>query len=242
MAPSTRPPTACSSASLPHPAHLPAGRLDECVRQDARHPQRPVDATEHLLAMADDWQPRKVDLGVVNGRCFTFSSGLGLDASVVAARGLKPAPEGPLRRLFLHLGRREHLHAPLHAAPTTPASTRRRRAGSRASPRSSRTARPSPTSRTVRSRSPRRRRSTRERSQPVSCTARARSTCRSSPGARSRGARSWPATATSRPSPGLAELTRRSPPTASHCRYRSTATISGRGRRARSYSIRPLAL
>jgi diacylglycerol kinase family enzyme len=46
-------------------------------------PGDPVDATEHLLAMADDWRPRKVDLGVVNGRCFTFSSGLGLDASVV---------------------------------------------------------------------------------------------------------------------------------------------------------------
>jgi diacylglycerol kinase family enzyme len=42
-----------------------------------------LDATEHLLALADDWRPRKVDLGVVNGRCFTFSSGLGLDASVV---------------------------------------------------------------------------------------------------------------------------------------------------------------
>jgi diacylglycerol kinase family enzyme len=42
-----------------------------------------VDATEHILAMADDWRPRRVDLGVVNGRCFTFASGLGLDASVV---------------------------------------------------------------------------------------------------------------------------------------------------------------
>jgi diacylglycerol kinase family enzyme len=42
-----------------------------------------VDATEHLLALADDWRPRTVDLGVVNGRCFTFASGLGLDASVV---------------------------------------------------------------------------------------------------------------------------------------------------------------
>lgn len=42
-----------------------------------------VDATEHLLAMADDWRPRKVDIGMVNGRCFTFASGLGLDASVV---------------------------------------------------------------------------------------------------------------------------------------------------------------
>jgi len=42
-----------------------------------------IDATEHLLAMADDWRPRRVDLGSVNGRCFTFASGLGLDASVV---------------------------------------------------------------------------------------------------------------------------------------------------------------
>ncbi len=46
-------------------------------------PGDPVDATEHLLLLADDWHPRKVDLGVVNGRCFTFASGLGLDASVV---------------------------------------------------------------------------------------------------------------------------------------------------------------
>jgi diacylglycerol kinase family enzyme len=42
-----------------------------------------VDATEHLLGLADDWRPRRIDLGVVNGRCFTFASGLGLDASVV---------------------------------------------------------------------------------------------------------------------------------------------------------------
>jgi diacylglycerol kinase family enzyme len=42
-----------------------------------------VDATEHLLALADDFRPRKVDLGLVNGRAFVFSSGVGLDASVV---------------------------------------------------------------------------------------------------------------------------------------------------------------
>jgi diacylglycerol kinase family enzyme len=42
-----------------------------------------IDATEHMLAMAEDWRPRRVDLGSVNGRCFTFASGLGLDASVV---------------------------------------------------------------------------------------------------------------------------------------------------------------
>jgi diacylglycerol kinase family enzyme len=49
-----------------------------------------VDATEHLLTMADDWRPRKVDLGVVNGRCFTFSSGLGMDASVVERVDARP--------------------------------------------------------------------------------------------------------------------------------------------------------
>ena len=42
-----------------------------------------VDATEHLLRIADDWRPRRVDLPRVNGRHFTFSAGLGLDASVV---------------------------------------------------------------------------------------------------------------------------------------------------------------
>ena len=42
-----------------------------------------VDATEHLLRLADDWHPRRVDLPRVNGRHFTFSAGLGLDASVV---------------------------------------------------------------------------------------------------------------------------------------------------------------
>jgi diacylglycerol kinase family enzyme len=46
-------------------------------------PPEIVDATEHLLRVADDWNPRSVDLGRVNGRCFTFTAGLGLDASVV---------------------------------------------------------------------------------------------------------------------------------------------------------------
>ena len=42
-----------------------------------------VDATEHLLRIADDFRPRQVDLGRANDRYFTFSSGVGLDASVV---------------------------------------------------------------------------------------------------------------------------------------------------------------
>jgi diacylglycerol kinase family enzyme len=42
-----------------------------------------IDATEHLLRMADDWRPRRMDLGTANGRAFTFASGFGLDASIV---------------------------------------------------------------------------------------------------------------------------------------------------------------
>jgi diacylglycerol kinase family enzyme len=42
-----------------------------------------VDATEHLLSLADDFRPRRVDLGRANGRHFVFASGVGLDASVV---------------------------------------------------------------------------------------------------------------------------------------------------------------
>ncbi len=43
-----------------------------------------VDATEHLLRVADDFRPRRVDLARVNDRWFTFSAGMGLDAAVVA--------------------------------------------------------------------------------------------------------------------------------------------------------------
>jgi diacylglycerol kinase family enzyme len=46
-------------------------------------PNDVVDATEHLLRLADRWEPRAVDLGCVNGRWFTFAAGVGLDASVV---------------------------------------------------------------------------------------------------------------------------------------------------------------
>ncbi len=42
-----------------------------------------VDATEHLLGLADEFRPRTIDLGKVDDRYFTFSSGVGLDASVV---------------------------------------------------------------------------------------------------------------------------------------------------------------
>jgi diacylglycerol kinase family enzyme len=46
-------------------------------------PNDVVDATEHLLRIADGFEPRKIDTGIVNGRHFVFASGIGLDASVV---------------------------------------------------------------------------------------------------------------------------------------------------------------
>lgn len=46
-------------------------------------PNDVVDATEHLISIADDFRPRKIDLGRINGRHFVFACGMGLDASVV---------------------------------------------------------------------------------------------------------------------------------------------------------------
>jgi len=42
-----------------------------------------VDATEHLLWLADAFRPWRMDVGRVGGRHFVFASGAGLDASVV---------------------------------------------------------------------------------------------------------------------------------------------------------------
>ncbi len=42
-----------------------------------------VDATEHVLSLADRWETTPVDLGRIGDRWFTFSAGVGLDASVV---------------------------------------------------------------------------------------------------------------------------------------------------------------
>ena len=46
-------------------------------------PNDVVDATEHLLTLADEWSPRRIDLGAVDDRRFVFSCGVGIDATVV---------------------------------------------------------------------------------------------------------------------------------------------------------------
>jgi diacylglycerol kinase family enzyme len=53
-------------------------------------PNDVVDATEHLLRVADAFEPRGIDLGRVNDRYFVFSCGIGLDASVVQRVDAKP--------------------------------------------------------------------------------------------------------------------------------------------------------
>ena len=63
-------------------AILPGGSTNVVCRT-LGIPNDVVDATEHLLSLLDDWQPRKIDLGNVDGRRFVFACGAGLDATVV---------------------------------------------------------------------------------------------------------------------------------------------------------------
>jgi diacylglycerol kinase family enzyme len=68
---------------------LPGGSTN-VVARTLGIPNDVVDATEHLLSLADDFQPRRVDLGIANGRRFVFACGAGLDAT--AARQVDSHP------------------------------------------------------------------------------------------------------------------------------------------------------
>lgn len=74
-------------------AVLPGGSTNVVCRTLGM-PNDVVDATEHLLSLADDWQPRKIDLGMVDDRYFVFSCGVGLDASVVKRVDRNPTLKG----------------------------------------------------------------------------------------------------------------------------------------------------
>jgi diacylglycerol kinase family enzyme len=74
-------------------AILPGGSTN-VVARTLGMPNDVVDATEHLLSLADDWQPRKIDLGMVDARYFVFSCGVGLDASVVRRVDRNPTMKG----------------------------------------------------------------------------------------------------------------------------------------------------
>jgi diacylglycerol kinase family enzyme len=63
-------------------AILPGGSTNVVCRT-LGIPNDVVDATEHLLSLADDWAPRRIDLGKVDDRHFVFACGAGIDATVV---------------------------------------------------------------------------------------------------------------------------------------------------------------
>jgi diacylglycerol kinase family enzyme len=62
---------------------LPGGSTN-VVARTLGIPNDVVDATEHLLSLADDFQPRRVDLGIANGRRLVFACGAGLDVTAIA--------------------------------------------------------------------------------------------------------------------------------------------------------------
>ena len=89
-------------------------------------PNDVVDATEHLLALADDWAPRRIDLGVVDGRHFVFSCGVGIDATVVERVDAHPrlkAKAGPYYYSWAGLSAfyRRYLHNPVRMRVETDA-------------------------------------------------------------------------------------------------------------------------
>jgi diacylglycerol kinase family enzyme len=95
---------------------LPGGRTNVYCRM-LGIPTDVVDATEHLLRLADDWRPRRVDVGRVNERRFLFSAGAGLDASVVERVDAHPRLKARLGEYYytwtgLHTFNRKYLLHP----------------------------------------------------------------------------------------------------------------------------------
>jgi diacylglycerol kinase family enzyme len=81
-------------------------------------PNDVVDATEHLLALADDFRPRKIDLGVANGRRFVFACGAGLDATAAQRVDAHPRLKARAGRWFYTYSAvsgfyRRYLHDPV---------------------------------------------------------------------------------------------------------------------------------
>jgi diacylglycerol kinase family enzyme len=68
---------------------LPGGSTN-VVARTLGIPNDVVDATEHLLGLADRFEPHRIDLGIANGRRFVFSCGCGLDASAAMRVDQRP--------------------------------------------------------------------------------------------------------------------------------------------------------
>ena len=88
-----------------------------------------VDATEHLLALADDWRPRRVDLGRRQRPLLHVQLRRRPRRHGRRARRRPPQPEGPLRALVLQLRcrLRRSCAATCAGAPRLRVQRRRRR-------------------------------------------------------------------------------------------------------------------
>src|SRR6201996_4984820 len=80
-------------------AILPGGSAN-VVARSLGIPNDVVDATEHLLSLADQWEPRKIDLGRADDRRFVFACGMGLDATVVKRVDAHPKLKARLRQWY----------------------------------------------------------------------------------------------------------------------------------------------
>jgi diacylglycerol kinase family enzyme len=78
---------------------LPGGSTN-VVARTLGIPNDVVDATEHLIGLADDFRTKRIDLGTVNGRRFVFACGMGLDATVVKRVDAHPKLKARLRQWY----------------------------------------------------------------------------------------------------------------------------------------------
>ena len=78
---------------------LPGGSTN-VVARTLGIPNDVVDATEHLLGLADDFSPRQIDLGIANGRHFLFACGAGLDATTAQLVDARPRIKARAGRWF----------------------------------------------------------------------------------------------------------------------------------------------
>ena len=141
-------------------------------------PNDVVDATEHLLALADEWAPRKIDLGTVDERHFVFSCGVGIDATVVKRVDAHPRLKSRAGPYYYSWAAISAFYRSYMVQTGAAAGRGRRRDASRGSPPWPRTPTPSPTSPAARSASARGSRSTTAPSRSASSSAPRSATCR----------------------------------------------------------------
>jgi diacylglycerol kinase family enzyme len=76
-----------------------------------------VDATEHLLGLADGLQPRAIDLGRINDRYFVSSAGLGMDADTTRWVDDRPRVKSHAGPFFFSVAGAATFYRYLHASP-----------------------------------------------------------------------------------------------------------------------------